>query len=72
MTATATHKLISLFAQLNTEMLIESFELTEGRKEDEIPTVRGWLMDEMERRNSDAFDAWIEGDANLSPRQYFL
>jgi hypothetical protein len=72
MTATATNKLTALFAQLTAEKLIESFELTEGRKEREIPLVRGWLMDEMERRDPEAFDAWIEGDANLSPRQYFL
>jgi hypothetical protein len=34
--------------------------------------VRGWLMDELERRNFSAFDAWLEGDANFSPRKYFL
>ena len=72
MTTTATNKLTALFSKLSTEMLIESFELTEGRKGTEIPKVRGWLMDEMERRDSDAFDAWMEGDAKLSPRQYFL
>jgi DNA polymerase III delta subunit len=72
MTATANNKLTALFATLSTEKLIESFELTEGNKSPEIPMVRAWMMDEMERRNFDAFEAWLEGDANLSPRQYFL
>jgi DNA polymerase III delta subunit len=72
MTATATNKLTALFATLSTEKLIESFELTNGNKSPEIPMVRGWLMDELERRNFSAFDAWLEGDANFSPRRYFL
>jgi len=29
-----------------------------------IFTVRGWLMDEIERRNPEAYDAWIESDTD--------
>ena len=38
----------------------------------ELPIVRGWLMDEFERRDQKAFDAWSEDeDPDASPRKYF-
>lgn len=27
-------------------------------------TVRGWIMDELERRNPEAYEAWIDSDAD--------
>jgi hypothetical protein len=65
-------KLTEIFAKLDMEKLIESFELTETRNDKEMPTVRGWLMDEMERRNPEAFEAWLDGDERISARKYFL
>lgn len=67
-----TEKLNALFASLSIEKLIESFEATDGNHAPEIPTVRGWMMDEMERRNPDAFEAWLSGDPMISAREYFL
>ena len=29
----------------------------------ELPMVRGWLMDEIERREPDGFNAWLNQDA---------
>jgi hypothetical protein len=65
-------KLKEIFAKLDMEKLIESFELTETRNDKEIPTVRGWMMDEMERRNPEAFEAWLNGDPSIPARKYFL
>lgn len=54
----------------STNGLILLFEMTEVMDDPHIPTVRGWLMDELERRNPAAFDAWIESMED-SPRAFF-
>jgi hypothetical protein len=69
---TANAKLQELFGKLDMAQLIEAFEATDSRNDAEIPTVRGWMMDEMERRNPEAFAAWIDGDATIPARRYFL
>ena len=45
------------------EKLLDLWELTDTLKGPQVPTVRGWLMDEIERRNPDGFDAWLDQDA---------
>lgn len=56
-----------------TAQLILDWELTEALPmTPELPIVRGWLMDEFERRDQKAFDAWSEDeDLDASPRKYF-
>ena len=71
-TATATAKIANLFAQLSTEKLIESWELTDTNNDPNISTVRGWLMDEMESRNPEAFNNWMEADPHATARSFFL
>ena len=71
-TATATAKIANLFAQLSTEKLIESWELTDTNNDPNISTVRGWLMDEMERRNPEAFNTWMEADPHATARSFFV
>ena len=71
-TATATAKIANLFAQLSTAKLIESWELTDTNNDPNISTVRGWLMDEMESRNPEAFNAWMEADPHATARSFFL
>jgi hypothetical protein len=68
----ATAKLTELFANLDMAQLMEAFEATDSRNDAEVPTVRGWMMDEMERRNPEAFDAWLNGEATIPARKYFL
>lgn len=53
------------------DKLIEQFELTETNNDPYIPTVRGWLMDELESRDPDAFDTWLESEED-SPRKFFI
>lgn len=46
-----------------TERLIEQWELTTHNNDPNIPTVRGWLMDEISFRYPKEFLLWLEGDA---------
>ena len=60
-------------ASMTTLQLVDLFEATDSRNEPEIPAVRGWLMDALELRNPQAFDAWLSSDlAEPSPRRFFL
>lgn len=43
--------------------LLDEWELTSNINDPEIATVRGWLMDELESRNPEAFNAWLDQDA---------
>lgn len=43
--------------------LLDEWELTSNVNDPEIATVRGWLMDELESRNPEAFNAWLDLDA---------
>lgn len=53
------------------EDLIRDFEITEIINTPEVPMVRGWYMDELEKRDSEAFVKWIESDEE-SPRKFFI
>lgn len=59
-------------ARLSTKEVVEQFEITEGMNISmAVITLRGWLMDELEARDAEAYDKWIDGDIK-SPREYFL
>lgn len=53
------------------EQLITNFEITETLKGPDVPTVRGWIMDELEKRDPEAFDKWLDSYVD-SPRKFFL
>lgn len=59
----AENKARELIAQLSMENLLVQWELTTNCNDENIPTVRGWLMDEFEKRNPEAFDEWLDKDA---------
>lgn len=44
--------------------LIDTFIKTGESKDSNIYIVRGWLMDELEERDPEAFDRWLESDFN--------
>lgn len=48
--------------RMETKQLIEVFIETGLNNDPHIPTVRGWIMDELEARNPEAYDAWLESD----------
>lgn len=52
-----------LIANRPTENLLNDWELTTTSTDENIDIVRGWLMDELESRNPEAFEEWILGDA---------
>ena len=60
-----------LIAHRTMEQLIEDFEITETNNDPYIPTVRGWIMDELENRDAEAFDKWIDSNEE-SPRKFYL
>lgn len=57
------------------EALIDLWEATETAPlTPELAVVRGWLMDELERRNPSGFNAWLEQDApeDIDLRKYIF
>ena len=48
---------------LSLEKLCDLWDLTESMNGPEVPTVRGWLMDEIAARNPEGFDSWLDQDA---------
>lgn len=59
---TAIEKAKALLKNRPTGVLIEDFILTGLSNDENIPTVRGWIMDELEARNPDAFASWMDQD----------
>jgi len=59
-------------AARSTEQLCYDFAATEAQAgaSREIAMVRGWLMDELEKRDADAFDAWMFSDEDL-PHSFY-
>ena len=47
---------------MSLEKLVELFETTTNITDPMIATVRGWLMDVIEEKNPEGFDAWLESD----------
>jgi len=57
---------------LTTEQLISLFEATEHDDSENIPTVRDWLMSELESRDATAFDKWLNTIPCVeSPRAFY-
>ena len=53
----------------STKKLLELWSLTESMKHSqELAIVRGWLMDELEARDPEGFDRWMDNAA--SPAQF--
>ena len=53
------------------EDIIRDFELTEHINNPEMPMIRGWYMDELENRDAEAFDKWLDSKEE-SPRKFYL
>ena len=56
---------------LTTKEIIIQFEMTETINNEYIPTVRGWYMDELESRDAEAFDRWMDSEED-SPRKFYI
>lgn len=58
----AEQKAREMISNLTLADLLDEWELTSKINNPEIYTVRGWLMDELESRNPEAFDKWLDSD----------
>ena len=45
-----------------TGIMIDAAHTTNKPYDPNLPTVRGWLMDEIERRDPDGFERWMDSD----------
>ena len=63
----------NLLASRTLDQLLLDWELTEDLPmTPELPTVRGWIMEEFRRRDEEAYEAWSEDeDLDASPRKYY-
>lgn len=67
----ATERAKRMLAKRTMAQLIADWELTERLPYTiELSLTRGWLMDEFERRDPEAYDAWLEA-YDASPRDFF-
>ena len=73
-------KAAELMKGRTTTQLIDDLILTgkqmdatrDAEKRTNLATVRGWIMDELEERNPEAYDAWIESyDEDEDLRKYY-
>lgn len=59
---------------MKTERLLDLWELTTEIQDPYISTVRSWLMDELEGRNPEGFECWLDSSecADDKLRNYIL
>ena len=75
MTKNAEKKARAMLSRLTLEQLIKEFDMTEDIAVCiETSMVRGWIMDELEKRNPTAFDKWLDMDypTNKALRELYL
>ena len=58
----AEQKAREMISNLTLGELLDEWELTTTNNSPEIYTVRVWLMDELEKRNPEAFEKWLDED----------
>lgn len=66
----------AIIANRSTAQLCEMFEVTNCTSRENLleeMMVRGWIMDELEKRDAEAFDRWIDcEDPKLMERPRFF
>ena len=68
----STHE--DILHSMTMEQLVGLFEVTEHINDKYISIVRGWLMDEIENRNPEGLDAWLDSEnpVDTQLRNYVL
>jgi hypothetical protein len=64
-------KIKQLLASQSTKRLVDLFEASDEVKDEDVYTVRGWLLDELEIRDKEAFESFLDSN-EISPRKFFL
>lgn len=62
----------AVLAAKSTAELIKIFEQTTERKGQGVYMLRGWLMDEIEKRDPAGFNAWLERYAADNALFYYI
>lgn len=62
----------NLIAGLTTSQLLDQWEPTSDIADPNIPTVRGWLMDELEKRFPEQFGKWLDSDCRDEDLRKFI
>lgn len=60
--------------EMTTSQLIEEFIMTGKNSENGTPTIRAWIVYELERRDPEAFRTWLDSDDyadDENVRKYF-
>lgn len=70
---TPAEKAAQMLRMRSTSNLVQEFIMTGWMNDPHIPTVRGWYMDELKRRDPEAYNAWLDDDrcTDESLREYF-
>lgn len=53
---------MEMIAKKTMRELVELFNVTTKMSDKNISTVRGWIMDEIEKRNPIGFDKWLDSE----------
>ena len=56
----AEQKAKEIISKQTLEQLLDQWELTNVINDKHISIVRGWLMEELEKRNPEAFNKWLD------------
>lgn len=51
---------VEVIKNMPTDALLDVWEKTTDNPDIHIPTLRGWIMDELEERNPGVFAAWLD------------
>ena len=68
----------AIIANRSTAQLCEMFEATNCTSKENLleeAMVRGWIMDELEKRDAEAFDSWIDCEDHKlmeTPSHFFI
>lgn len=65
-------KAINLVATLSTAQLLDQWEATSAMTDLEAPILRGWFMDELEKRFPDQFDKWLDSECRDKELRSFI
>lgn len=69
----AEKKAIEMISKQTTEQLLAQWEITNELNDETIPMVRGWLMNELEKRYPEQFEKFIDDYAeDTELRKYIL
>lgn len=62
----------NLIGSLTTAQLLDQWEMTTTMTDPNTSTLRGWLMDELEKRFPEQFDAWMDSDCRDEDLRNFI